>query len=40
MLDSRSRDRCLKEVNLLRTLPQHPCIIQYLDSFIEVIISQ
>ena len=35
MLDAKARDRCLKEVHLLRTLPKHPCIITYLDSFID-----
>ena len=35
MMDSKARDRCLKEVHLLRTLPKHPCIITYLDSFID-----
>ena len=35
MLDAKARDRCLKEVQLLKSLPPHPCIIQYLDSFID-----
>ncbi|KAL3904675.1 MAG: hypothetical protein SGPRY_011199 [Prymnesium sp.] len=35
MMDAKARDRCLKEVHLLRTLPKHPCIITYLDSFID-----
>ena len=34
MMDAKARDRCLKEVKLLQTLEPHPCIIQYLDSFI------
>eukprot|EP00962_Isochrysis_galbana_P003497 scaffold988_cov105-Isochrysis_galbana.AAC.3 len=34
MMDAKTRDRCLKEVKLLQTLEPHPCIIQYLDSFI------
>lgn len=35
MLDAKARDRCLKEVDLLKTLKPHPCIIQYIDSFID-----
>lgn len=35
MMDAKARERCLKEVNLLQTLPVHPCIIQYIDSFID-----
>ena len=35
MLDAKARDRCLKEVQLLKSLPPHPSIIQYLDSFID-----
>jgi len=34
MMDAKARDRCLQEVKLLQTLEPHPCIIQYLDSFI------
>jgi serine/threonine protein kinase len=34
MMDAKTRERCLKEVQLLQTLEPHPCIIQYLDSFI------
>ena len=34
-MDAKARDRCLKEVKLLQSLPPHPCIIQYLDSFLE-----
>ena len=34
-MDAKARDRCLKEVKLLQTLPVHPCIIRYLDSFID-----
>ena len=35
MLDAKARDRCLKEVQLLKSLPPHPSIITYLDSFID-----
>ena len=35
MLDAKARDRCLKEVHLLKSLPPHPSIIHYLDSFID-----
>lgn len=35
MLDTKARERCLREVNLLQSLPPHTCIIQYLDSFID-----
>ena len=35
MLDAKARDRCLKEVDLLKSLAPHPSIIQYLDSFID-----
>ena len=35
MLDAKARDRCLKEVQLLKSLPLHPSIIHYLDSFID-----
>ena len=35
MMDQKSRARCLKEVKLLQTLPQHSAIIQYIDSFID-----
>ena len=34
-MDAKSRDRCLKEVKLLQTLPPHPCIIRYIDAFID-----
>ena len=27
-MDAKARDRCLKEVKLLQTLPAHPCIIR------------
>ena len=35
MMDAKARDRCLKEVQLLQTLPPHPSIIAYLDAFID-----
>jgi len=35
MMDAKARERCLKEVKLLQTLPAHPCIILYIDSFID-----
>ena len=35
MMDAKARERCLKEVKLLQTLPAHPCIITYLDSFLD-----
>ena len=34
-MDAKARDRCLKEVKLLQTLPPHPCIIRYIDAFID-----
>ena len=34
-MDAKARDRCLKEVKLLQTLPAHPCIIRYIDAFID-----
>ena len=35
MLDAKARDRCLKEVQLLKSLAPHQSIIQYIDSFID-----
>ena len=35
LLDARARERCLREVELLKSLPPHECIIQYLDAFLE-----
>ena len=32
MMDPKQRDKCLKEVELMKPL-QHPNIIQYIDSF-------
>ena len=34
-MDAKARDRCLKEVKLLQTLPPHPCIIRYIDALID-----
>ncbi|KAJ1638824.1 kinase-like domain-containing protein [Pavlovales sp. CCMP2436] len=34
-MDAKSRERCLKEVELLQSLEAHPCIIEYIDAFIE-----
>ena len=34
-MDAKARDRCIKEVKLLQTLPPHPCIIRYIDAFID-----
>uniref|UniRef100_A0A7S4BXW9 non-specific serine/threonine protein kinase n=2 Tax=Chrysotila carterae TaxID=13221 RepID=A0A7S4BXW9_CHRCT len=34
-LDAKARERTLREVKLLQTLPSHASIIQYIDSFIE-----
>ena len=35
MLDAKARDRCLKEVQLRKSLAPHQSIIQYIDSFID-----
>ena len=35
MLDAKARDRCLKEVQLLKSLAPRQSIIQYIDSFID-----
>ncbi len=35
MMDAKARDRCLKEVQLLKALPPHPHMIGYLASFID-----
>ena len=34
MADQKQRDKCLKEVELMKPL-DHPNIIKYIDSFIE-----
>ena len=34
-MDAKARERCIKEVKLLQTLPPHPSIIAYLDAFID-----
>lgn len=34
-MDAKSRERCLKEVELLQSLESHPCIIEYIDAFLD-----
>jgi hypothetical protein len=34
-MDAKSRDRCLKEVELLQSLDAHPSIIEYIDAFLD-----
>ena len=34
-MDAKTRERCIKEVKLLQTLPPHPCIIRFEGAFID-----
>ena len=34
-MDAKARERCIKEVKLLQTLPPHPCIIRFEGAFID-----
>jgi NIMA (never in mitosis gene a)-related kinase len=35
MMDAKSRNKCLREVNMLQSISQHDNLIAYLDAFVE-----